>query len=84
MCSLMVLASVESHLAENVFEVPQAPGHVSVFVHYGGFAFDRPDDLTELFGSKWSGFAQSRTLQSSDARALPGPVAFCRERREDS
>jgi len=38
-----------SHLAENIFEVPQAPGHVSVFVNYGGFAFDRPDTLTELF-----------------------------------
>ena len=38
-----------SHLAENIFDVPQAPGHVSVFVNYGGFAFDRPDTLTELF-----------------------------------
>jgi hypothetical protein len=38
-----------SHLAENIFAVPQAPGHISVFVNYGGFAFDRPDDLTELF-----------------------------------
>jgi len=38
-----------SHLAENVFEVAQAPGHVSVFVNYHGFAFDRPDALTELF-----------------------------------
>jgi hypothetical protein len=38
-----------SHLAENVFEVAQAPGHVSVFVNYPNFAFDRPDALTELF-----------------------------------
>jgi hypothetical protein len=38
-----------SHLAENIFDVPQAPDHVSVFVNYGGFAFDRPDELTELF-----------------------------------
>jgi hypothetical protein len=40
-----------SHLAENVFEVPQAPGHVSVFVNYLGFGFDRTDtsDLAALF-----------------------------------
>jgi len=40
-----------SHLAENVFEVPQEQGHVSVFVNYGGFALDRPDlkDLATLF-----------------------------------
>ena len=38
-----------SHLAENIFDVPQMPGHVSVFVNYGSFAFDHPDALTELF-----------------------------------
>jgi hypothetical protein len=32
-----------SHLAENVFEAPHAPGHVNVFVNYGYFAFDRAD-----------------------------------------
>ncbi len=39
-----------SHLGENVFETPQEPGHVSVFVNYGGFAFDRADmsDLATL------------------------------------
>ena len=40
-----------SHLAENVFEVPQEQGHVSVFVNYGGFALDRAEtkDLATLF-----------------------------------
>lgn len=39
-----------SHLAENVFEAPQAPGHVSVFVNYGGFAFyDADTVLADLF-----------------------------------
>ena len=38
-----------SHLGENIFEVAQAPGHVSDFVNYGHFTFDRPDALTELF-----------------------------------
>ena len=40
-----------SHLAENIFEVPQERGHVSVFVNYGGFALDRPvmKDLAALF-----------------------------------
>ena len=36
-----------SHLAENIFEVPQEPGHLSVFVNYG-FALHPPEraDLT--------------------------------------
>jgi|SRR5450631_632665 hypothetical protein len=40
-----------SHLQENVFEVPQGQGHVSVFVNYGGFALDRVEmkDLASLF-----------------------------------
>jgi hypothetical protein len=40
-----------SHLRENVFEVPQEPGHVSVFVNYGSFALDRLEgrDLARLF-----------------------------------
>jgi hypothetical protein len=39
-----------SHLAENIFEVPQAQGHVSVFVNYC-LALHRPEmrDLTTLF-----------------------------------
>jgi hypothetical protein len=39
-----------SHLAENVFEVPQGQGHVSVLVNYC-FALDRPEmkDLATLF-----------------------------------
>jgi hypothetical protein len=39
-----------SHLAENVFEVAQEQGHVSVFVNYG-FALAPPDrtGLTHLF-----------------------------------
>lgn len=40
-----------SHLAENVFEVPQGQGHLSVFVNYGGFSLSDPkmNDLAELF-----------------------------------
>lgn len=39
-----------SHLAENIFEVPQEQGHVSVFVNYF-FALHRPEmkDLADLF-----------------------------------
>jgi len=39
-----------SHLAENIFEVPQEQGHLSVLVNYG-FALHRPemDDLITLF-----------------------------------
>jgi hypothetical protein len=39
-----------SHLGENVFEVPQEQGHVSVLVNYC-FALDRPElkDLATLF-----------------------------------
>jgi hypothetical protein len=39
-----------SHLQENVFEVPQEPGHVSVFVNYG-FALHPPErtGLANLF-----------------------------------
>jgi hypothetical protein len=41
-----------SHLGENVFEVPQAPGHVSVLVNYG-FAL-HPPDRTSLANLFWS------------------------------
>jgi len=53
-----------SHLAENVFEVAQEQGHVSVFVNYG-FALAPPErtSLTDLSGRRWSGFAQSLTWQ---------------------
>jgi len=39
-----------SHLAENIFEVPQRQGHVSVFVNYG-FALYPPErsGLSNLF-----------------------------------
>jgi hypothetical protein len=39
-----------SHLAENIFEVPQEQGHVSVFVNYG-FALHPPEraNLVTLF-----------------------------------
>ncbi len=39
-----------SHLAENIFEVPQEQGHVSIFVNYC-FALHRPEmkDLAALF-----------------------------------
>jgi len=39
-----------SHLGENVFEVPQEQGHLSVFVNYG-FALHPPEraDLARLF-----------------------------------
>jgi hypothetical protein len=39
-----------SHLAENIFEVPQERGHVSVLVNYG-FALHPPDraKLSDLF-----------------------------------
>jgi hypothetical protein len=43
-----------SHLAENVFEVPQEQGHVSVFVNYG-FALhpsERAGGLAHLFWSQ--------------------------------
>jgi hypothetical protein len=47
-----------SHLAENVFEVPQERGHLSVFVNYC-FALHRPEmkDLTALF---WQQMARVR------------------------
>lgn len=40
-----------SHLGENIFELPQERGQVNVFVNYGGFALHRPEmrDLTSLF-----------------------------------
>lgn len=45
-----------SHLAENIFEVPQEPGHLSVFVNYG-FALHPPErailPLTRMF---WAQF----------------------------
>ncbi len=47
-----------SHLEENVFEVPQEHGHVSVFVNYC-FALHRPEmkDLATLF---WQQIARIR------------------------
>ena len=47
-----------SHLAENVFEVPQEQGHVSVFVNYC-FALHQPEmkDLATLF---WQQMARIR------------------------
>jgi hypothetical protein len=47
-----------SHLGENVFEVPQEQGHVSVFVNYG-FALHPPEraSLATLF---WSQIARLR------------------------
>lgn len=46
-----------SHLAENVFEVPQEPGHVSVLVNYG-FALSPPEraSLATLF---WAQIART-------------------------
>ena len=41
-----------SHLLENVFEVPQEPGHVSVFVNYG-FAL-HPADRASLATLFWA------------------------------
>lgn len=60
-----------SHLAENIFEVPQEQGHVSVFVNYF-FALHRPEmkDLADLTlsghrktGHLWTG--QNRPLDSA-------------------
>jgi hypothetical protein len=46
-----------SHLGENVFEVPQEQGHVSVFVNYG-FALHPPERiLATLF---WPQMARIR------------------------
>ena len=47
-----------SHLGENIFEVPQERGHVSVFVNYC-FALHRPEmkDLATLF---WQQMARIR------------------------
>lgn len=40
-----------SHIEENIFELPQERRQVNVFVNYGGFALHRPEmkDLTSLF-----------------------------------
>jgi hypothetical protein len=48
-----------SHLAENIFEVPQEPGHLSVLVNYG-FALHPPDraKLADLF---WPQMARIRS-----------------------
>jgi hypothetical protein len=47
-----------SHLAENIFEVPQEQGHVTVFVNYG-FALHPPEraNLANLF---WTQIARMR------------------------
>jgi hypothetical protein len=48
----------ESHLAENIFEVPQKQGHVSVFVNYC-FALHRPE-LKHLATMFWRQIAWIR------------------------
>ena len=47
-----------SHLEQNVFEVPQEQGHVSVFVNYG-FALD-PPERTSLATLFWPQMARIR------------------------
>jgi hypothetical protein len=44
----------QSHIGENVFEVPQEKGHVCVFVNFGGFSLDsrEMEDLATLFWSQ--------------------------------
>jgi hypothetical protein len=45
-----------SHLAENIFEVPQEHGHLSVFVNYG-FALDRPERSDSFATMFWQQLA---------------------------
>lgn len=52
-----------SHLAENIFEVPQEKGHVSVFVNYG-FALHLPER---------SGTADSTALREKSRALLIRP-----------
>jgi hypothetical protein len=48
-----------SHLAENIFEVPQEQGHVSVLVNYG-FALDPPERAHHLADLFWPQMAWIR------------------------
>ena len=46
-----------SHLAENIFEVPQEQGHLSVLVNYGFALHQRANHLADLF---WPQMARIR------------------------
>jgi hypothetical protein len=48
-----------SHLAENIFEVPQDHGHVSVLVNYG-FALDPPERSKHFATLFWEQLARIR------------------------
>ena len=48
-----------SHLAENIFEVPQEEGHVSVLVNYG-FALHPPERSNNLAPLFWEQLARIR------------------------
>lgn len=48
-----------NHLGENVFEVPQEQGHVSVFVNYG-FALHPPERASSLVTLFWPQMARIR------------------------
>jgi hypothetical protein len=48
-----------SHLAENIFEVPQEQGHLSVFVNYG-FALDPPERSDSFVTMFWQQLARIR------------------------
>jgi hypothetical protein len=48
-----------SHLAENIFDVPQEQGHVSVFVNYG-FALDPPERSDSFATMFWQQLAWIR------------------------
>jgi len=56
-----------SHLAENVFEVPQEEGHVSVFVNYC-FALHKPEfkDLTTLLWQQIARICPESYLADND------------------
>ncbi len=56
-----------SHLAENIFEVPQQKGHVSVFVNYC-FALHRPDNesLIALFWKQMERIQPESYIGDSD------------------
>jgi len=48
-----------SHLAENIFEVPQEQGHLSVLVNYGFALY--PTERATLADPKWRGLALNPT-----------------------
>jgi hypothetical protein len=58
LCPEVVLGLGTSHLGENIFEVPQEQGHLSVLVNYG-FALHPPErsNLATLF---WPQIARIR------------------------